>query len=473
MNGASLKDFFDWVVVLNLKRRPDRLQRFNKAMAEIDWPFKTPEVFEATDGSQSTMPSAFKSGAGAWGCLQSHSRIMRETIRRGFNSVLILEDDVCFVRDFTELVARFLALVPPDWDQLMLGGQHTLKFNGPPIEIQHGLLRCRDCERTHCYAVQGRFKQTLLDRWQGGGKYNGMVHCDWIMGRDPEMQLAHKAYAPKEFVAGQELNHSDIVRTVVPRHFWNPPSPDLPVLLLKSPAHVLRDLLPYGIYTGLERDPFTAIDKELARIYHGRSMSEDAHRVRLSKWMDRRQWEVSSDPHLICTIWHPHATESEIRAASTYPVYVLETENVEEALEMMPENLRRSFRPLRDRNVLIHLTTSNPDVLKVTRNHGWHSGFHLDPETQLNVELASLCQNKPESWRWAGGLRRLVASLLTESSTILDGVPVIWHPDIDAQFLRTVTEAMVVEIEADDPREALEKWRACQEELTEGVSPVH
>lgn len=454
----KLEEFFDWVVVINLDRRTDRLRRFEQALSEIEWPFKSPEVFKATDGLVDASPSDFISGPGAWGCLQSHSRVIEETIRRGFNSVLVLEDDVCFVQDFSERVADFLARVPDDWDQLMLGGQHNLEFFGAPVEEASGILRCRDCERTHCYALQGQFKTTLLERWRGGGKFDGKVHCDWIMARDPHMQLSHKVYAPSRFLAGQELNHSDIVKSVVPRYFWNPPDPELPVLLLRCPADVLDALRPHGIHTGLSRNPHTAVDQELTHIFYNRSRGRDAHILRLQKWLELRLWEVSADPHLVCTVWHPQATVEELQLATTHPVRLLEADSLDEALRAMPEDLRRETRPLRVTNVVIHLTTMNKEVIRQARSHGWHNGFNIDPESQLNLQLDTLCRSKTERWRRIGALRRIVSSLVNEASTIAGGVPVVWHPEIDRDLTQEVTALNVVEIAADDLREALAKW---------------
>lgn len=46
---SNLQQTFDRVVVINLARRADRLARFNRLLC--DWPFKTPQRFEAIDGS--------------------------------------------------------------------------------------------------------------------------------------------------------------------------------------------------------------------------------------------------------------------------------------------------------------------------------------------------------------------------------------------------------------------------------------
>jgi len=122
----NLRRYFDRVVLINLKRRHDRLQSVQEALRQCHWPFRWPEIFEAVDGYANSIPSHFISGPGAWGCLLSHREILRQALADGVRNVLVLEDDVCFVDAFREQVAEFLRRVPDDWDQLMLGGQHVV-----------------------------------------------------------------------------------------------------------------------------------------------------------------------------------------------------------------------------------------------------------------------------------------------------------------------------------------------------------
>jgi hypothetical protein len=340
--NKNLGNYFDRVVVINLKRRPARLEGTFRALREARWPFRQAEVFDAVDGLAEPPPSGWRHGAGAWGCLCSHRRVLRRAARDGVKRLLVLEDDVCFAENFREEVARFLRAVPADWDQLMLGGQH-LQPAGPkrPVLVKSGIYRCVDCERTHCYAVQGKYLRKLCARWYGGGVFNGQGHCDWIMGRDPELQAAHKVYAPEYFLAGQRRSPSDIKHRVLPKKFWNPPGPELAVINLHASQAVAQALRAYGFYTGYGDLRTGCGEPTLQKVFR-KSRASDRLRVeRLREWIKLMQWEVGDDPDYVCTVWHPQATPRLVRVASLWPVYEMTVRSVEEALRQFRRKLGR------------------------------------------------------------------------------------------------------------------------------------
>ena len=222
----KLLNLFDRVVVINLKRRSDRLDRFWNHYETIRWPFKRPVVFEAVDGSKIPVPEGWKAGTGAWGCMQSHRQILEKALMDGCQSILILEDDAYFVPQFAGAVSRFIEDLPSDWEGLMIGGQH---FAATP-KVSNNIVRCVNTQRTHCYAVRGQLMRDLYAKWCASSG-----HCDHVMG---PFLGGYKVYAPEIFLCAQDANKSDISGRLLPRKFWNPTG-EAPIVHL----HIVPELL--------------------------------------------------------------------------------------------------------------------------------------------------------------------------------------------------------------------------------------
>jgi hypothetical protein len=340
MKKLNLLTFFDRVVLIGLRRRPDRLAQAAEALRRCDWPFRQPEYFPAVDGLLSPPPAYFKHGHSAWGCLCSHRRVLGRAIRDGINRLLILEDDVCFVDGFRNRVEKFLQAVPDDWDGLMLGGEHIHGYDRPTL-VKPGIYRCACCQRTHCYAVRGKYLRKLYQRLRGGGKFKGNHHCDCIMGEDPELQPAHKVYAPAHFLAGQERSRSDNFAKIFPRQFWNPPPPGLSVINLHAPQPLAAALREHGWYTGMQLDLKNQRDIPLSKCFRQTKWNPPERVKRLREWIKSMQWLVGHDPDFVCTIWHPKATPKLIEAASLWPVCEVTAKTVKDALRQVPRKLRR------------------------------------------------------------------------------------------------------------------------------------
>ncbi|MBI1371000.1 MAG: hypothetical protein GC162_20390 [Planctomycetes bacterium] len=452
-SNHDLYRYFDRVVVVNLRRRPDRLAQLEKALADCDWPFRRPERFDAIDGGSGKVPApiGWTAGGGAWGCMQSHRQVLERAIMDDVGSLLVLEDDVCMRPTFREDIERFLSAVPDDWDQLMLGGQH---INNTPNQVKPGVVRCTNCQRTHGYAVRGKYMRDLYRKW-----CSSSGHCDHVMG---PFQSAYRVYAPDPFIFGQDRTRSDINGAINAKKFWVPPPPGLPVVVLRAPREVAEALRSYGFHTGYTRDSQTDIDVGLRDIFREQTTA-DGIRAKLRDWINMIQWEVASEEAMVCTVWHPKATVDLVRDCTDGAVFEMVANTVEEALAAMPTGLRinRKHGCRLDRAVV--LLRAPRHVVEELRRHGFHTGFWRDSETDIDNGLIDVFNSPLE--QQASKLRDWYDCVSKEADAIHNGVVAIWHPEANVDL---VAEAIadqkirVVEIETQTASDALARWEAWQ-----------
>jgi glycosyl transferase family 25 len=122
--------------VINLKRRPDRLEQF---FQRCPYPRETLEVIEAFDGKfplneskkERKLLKKFPScrQPGAVGCSISHLRIWKKMINENIPIATIFEDDALFDESFTQFMEMEF---PPQMKILYFGGRFEKNFVVPP-----------------------------------------------------------------------------------------------------------------------------------------------------------------------------------------------------------------------------------------------------------------------------------------------------------------------------------------------------
>lgn len=221
LNVPAAADF-KHVVVVNLKRRNDRLIEFNKRIKDMEWPFAQPIPFPAVDGSRVRGPEWFKSGIGAWGCYRSHLNILESALNEKLPTLAVFEDDAMFVPDFASKLADFLKALPPDWEQAYLGGQLLKKNEQPPVKVNECVIKPFNVNRTHAYLLRGLGIQKVYEwlcdtvTWQRDFPQH---HVDHRMGKLHESGTIN-VYAPVEWLVGQAAGGSDVNgKRLSPRFF--------------------------------------------------------------------------------------------------------------------------------------------------------------------------------------------------------------------------------------------------------------
>lgn len=139
-----LNSFFDRIVLINLARRKDRLERFTARAASVGLQFERFEAIDATT-ERMTPPQA---------CAASHREVVTQAKADGVGRLLIFEDDAIFVEKFEAACEVVLSMVPSDWQMLYLGSwPHSV------IPVNKLVARTEGTICTHAFG----FKSDVFD----------------------------------------------------------------------------------------------------------------------------------------------------------------------------------------------------------------------------------------------------------------------------------------------------------------------
>lgn len=104
----KVNEYFDRVVVINLDRRQDRMEKLGKQLDELRITY---ERFPAIDAQEVKIDPKI---AGT----QSHVAVWKRYLGK---KILVLEDDALFCEDFNEKFDEYMQELPKDWDIFYLG----------------------------------------------------------------------------------------------------------------------------------------------------------------------------------------------------------------------------------------------------------------------------------------------------------------------------------------------------------------
>jgi collagen beta-1,O-galactosyltransferase len=170
----------DKIYLINLRRRPDRLAKMEACFEELGIDF---ELVEAVDGKTIDEDFLEREGVGMLpgyeepyskrqtltygeiGCFLSHHRIWRDVIDKGYQRVLVFEDDIRFEQDFVKKMdAMYTELVRLrlDWDLVYLGRKILETADEKFLEGSDLLLRPDYTYWTLAYALNKSGAKKML-----------------------------------------------------------------------------------------------------------------------------------------------------------------------------------------------------------------------------------------------------------------------------------------------------------------------
>lgn len=186
------------VYVINLPSRDDRRRQWVQQRAGLQVLQNRIQIYPAVDGRQVVNTTGLK--AGELGCSMSHIAVWKDAQEKGYNFILVLEDDVLFGGDFEKKLNNLLEAVQENFDWVYL--YNTWDYR--PVEKYSAVLdKVIASLGTQAYLLNVKSVNRILPFVE-----EFVFPIDVVMGH---MSFLSKVYRPKEiFVQHDEQSASDI-----------------------------------------------------------------------------------------------------------------------------------------------------------------------------------------------------------------------------------------------------------------------
>jgi hypothetical protein len=189
----KVNEYFDKVVVINLDRRKDRLEKVDAQLQELGITY---ERFSAIDAKELGIDPI-------QACKQSHIRVLEDSVGK----TLILEDDAYFMEGFNERFTEFIELLPKDWHIFYLG---AVLLNSE--RCNDIMVRAMDTSSLHAYCVNPEFKEIALEQ---GRDYPEHIDVAYRL-----LHRQYRSYAAKPPMVKQYPSYSDLMLEDVDYMSW-------------------------------------------------------------------------------------------------------------------------------------------------------------------------------------------------------------------------------------------------------------
>jgi GR25 family glycosyltransferase involved in LPS biosynthesis len=185
-----VNDFFDKVVVINLDRRPDRMEKLEPQLTQLGISWERFSAYDAKELDIKPYVAGTKSHVSAW-----HKYFDIK------GPVLILEDDALFCEDFNQKFEQVMKTLPEDWDIFYLGALLD-RYTGKTIPVNEHWVKQVVSTGTQAYCINPKNVHKF---------YDIVKDKEWFI--DVELRLlaeTHNAYITQPNLVTQFASYSDL-----------------------------------------------------------------------------------------------------------------------------------------------------------------------------------------------------------------------------------------------------------------------
>lgn len=189
------------VFYINLESRTDRKQFIEKQMKNLDL--------------NATRFNAIKHKTGAIGCSLSHLQLLKLAKEQNFEHILILEDDIHFLKPelFVSNINNFLKN-HKNFDVLLIAGNNV----GNYTIIDKNCVKIQQCQTATGYLVKSHYFDKLIHNFENGVNKlinNPLLEKFYAVDQYwKPLQLIDKWYLLTPLCVSQKPNYSDIEKKI-------------------------------------------------------------------------------------------------------------------------------------------------------------------------------------------------------------------------------------------------------------------
>ena len=204
-----MKNYFDKIYCINLKKRPDRWEESLKEFKKLDIADDVIR-FDAVD----IQP-------GIIGCTKSHYEIVKLAKKNKYKNILIFEDDLeCVRSDAIQVISKCMDQLnkhDKDYDMLYFGG-NVPDDKSLFSRVDENLSKVGFCKTTHAYVLNSTVFDLFLDtfdnikwddqkNWSPSNRYRCNIDV-WYINN---IQSRGKTYGVYPCLFNQRSNYSDLL----------------------------------------------------------------------------------------------------------------------------------------------------------------------------------------------------------------------------------------------------------------------
>lgn len=163
-----LNIFFEKIYIINLVNRPDRKTKIQERLNKLGIVAEFYTAVEYPWSNQLLMYMANSGNirfqnSGEFSCMASHYACIYNAKQNEYKSILILEDDTEFLKDFNDIIQSYINALPNDYDMAYFTCNIWKMDERNDWAVEPFWRKASHCNAAAAYAVHSRFYDEILN----------------------------------------------------------------------------------------------------------------------------------------------------------------------------------------------------------------------------------------------------------------------------------------------------------------------